>query len=100
MDPSASASPAPGDPPATAGVDAPAPFPLHYAKPKPPEPDPFEPVIRVVRRIVFALGLGLLAFGLTCAIGGVYTRDAPYFAGWGAGFVGLAVPLRRAKKAP
>ena len=72
---------------------------LQYAIPKPREPwGPDHPFLRVIRQFVFAVGLSLLLFGLTSAIADVYTRDAPYYAAWGAGFVGLATPLWRVKK--
>ena len=72
---------------------------LQYATPKPREPwGPDHPFLRIIRQFVFAVGLALLLFGLTSAIAGVYTRDAPYYAAWGAGFVGLATPLWRVKK--
>jgi hypothetical protein len=51
-----------------------------------------------VRQVVFAVGLGLLAFGLVSAWVGISPRDAPYFAGWGAFFVGLSTPLWRVRK--
>jgi hypothetical protein len=47
---------------------------------------------------VFAAGLAMLMFGLTSAIAGVYQRDAPYWAAWGAAFIGLATPLWRVRK--
>ena len=47
---------------------------------------------------MFAIGLALLAFGLTSALGSVNLPDAPYFAAWGAGFMGLATPLWRVRK--
>ena len=72
---------------------------LQYAIPKPREPwGPDHPFLRVIRQFVFAVGLALLLFGLTSAIANVYTRDAPYYAAWGAGFVGLATPLWRVRK--
>ena len=72
---------------------------LQYAVPGPREPwGPDHPFLRVLRQFVFAVGLSLLLFGLTSAIADVYTHDAPYYAAWGAGFVGLATPLWRVKK--
>ena len=74
---------------------------LHYATPKPAgrwRPGPDDPLLRVIRQIVFAVGLGLLLYGVTSAIARVYVRDAPLYAGWGAAFVGLATPLWRVRK--
>jgi hypothetical protein len=47
---------------------------------------------------VFAVGLGLLMFGLIGALARVNTRDAPYFAARGAAFIGLATPLWRVRE--
>ena len=83
---------------------APPPHPsvrLQYATPPPRgrwQPGPDDPILRAIRQVVFAVGLGLLMYGLTSAIGRVNLRDAPLFAGWGAAFVGLATPLWRVKK--
>jgi hypothetical protein len=74
---------------------------LQYATPPPParwQPNPDAPLLRVLRQIVFAVGLAMLMFGVTSALAGVYQRDAPYFAAWGAGFIGLATPLWRVRK--
>lgn len=95
--------PSPPQPPASApGGVPPSSLHLQYATPPPPKPwrpgGPDDPLLRVIRQIVFAVGLALLAFGLTCAWAEVYTRDAPYYAAWGAGFLGLATPLWRVRK--
>ena len=74
---------------------------LQYATPAPPNScagGPDAPILRVLRQVVFAVGLVLLTFGLVSAWAGVYQRDAPYFAAWGAGFIGLATPLWRVRK--
>ena len=74
---------------------------LQYATPKPRgrwDVGPDSPLLRALRQVVFALGLGLLSYGVTSAIARVDLRDAPLFAGWGAAFVGLATPLWRVRK--
>ena len=74
---------------------------LQYATPKPRgrwDMGPDAPLLRALRQVVFALGLGLLSYGVTSAIARVNLRDAPLFAGWGAAFVGLATPLWRVRK--
>ena len=74
---------------------------LQYATPKPAgrwQTGPDAPILRVIRQVVFAIGLALLLFGLTSALAGVYQRDAPYYAAWGAGFIGLATPLWRVRR--
>lgn len=74
---------------------------LQYATPKPRDrwpSGPDHPLLRVLRQIVFAVGLGLLMYGITSAWARVNVRDAPFFAGWGAAFVGLATPLWRVRK--
>ena len=91
-------------PPPQGSSPAPPPPPslqLQYATPKPRgrwQPEPDAPLLRVLRQIVFATGLALLMFGITSALAGVYQRDAPYCAGWGAAFIGLATPLWRVRK--
>ena len=99
MDPPAPPDPAAPRPPAT--PTAPPSLHLAYATPQPPARRPFgpdDPILRVLRQIVFSVGLALLMFGLTSALGKIYLRDAPYFAAWGAGFMGLATPLWRVRK--
>ena len=84
-----------GSPPAHSSLQ------LQYATPKPAgrfQTGPDAPLLRVARQIVFAIGLALLMFGLTCALARVYERDAPYYAAWGAGFIGLATPLWRVRR--
>ena len=45
----------------------------------------------IIRRIAFALGLGLFMFGLG---EGLFDREAPAAVmGWGGGLVGLCIPL-------
>src|SRR5688500_6656154 len=45
----------------------------------------------VVRRVAFALGLGLFMFGLGA---GLFDREGPAATmGWGGGLVGLCIPL-------
>lgn len=86
----------------TAGAAPPPPsLQLQYATPKPRgrwQTGPDAPLLRVLRQIVFATGLALLMFGVTSALARVYERDAPYYAGWGAAFIGLATPLWRVRK--
>jgi hypothetical protein len=94
-------SPGPQPGPFPQGPAPPTSLQLQYATPGPPKrwpSGPDAPVLRVLRQIVFAVGLALLMFGLTSAWAGVYQRDAPYYAGWGAGFIGLATPLWRVRK--
>ena len=74
---------------------------LQYATPRPPghwQGGPDHPLLRALRQVVFAVGLGLLMYGVTSAFARVNLRDAPVFAGWGAAFVGLATPLWRVRK--
>ena len=74
---------------------------LQYATPKPRgrwDMGPDAPLLRALRQVVFALGLGLLSYGVTSAIARVNLRDAPLFAGWGAAFVGLSTPLWRVRR--
>ena len=74
---------------------------LQYATPKPRgkwQTGPDDPLLRALRQVVFAVGLGLLMYGITSAVARVNLRDAPLFAGWGATFVGLATPLWRVRK--
>jgi hypothetical protein len=59
---------------------------------------PDAPLLRALRQVVFAIGLGLLLYGLTSGLARVNLRDAPLFAGWGAALVGLATPLWRVRK--
>ena len=76
-------------------------FQLHYATPKPRgrwQTGPDDPLLRAIRQIVFAAGLGLLMYGVVSAFARVNLRDAPLFAGWGAAFVGLATPLWRVRR--
>ncbi len=77
-----------------------APLPLEYGRPQPSSVwDDNALPLRIARRLVFALGLGLLATGIVQAWAGVDMRDAPYFAGWGAGLIGLTLPLWRRRDA-
>jgi hypothetical protein len=75
---------------------------LHYATPKPrgrfTSGGPDDPILRALRQVVFAIGAGLMVFGITSAIAHDGNRDAAYYAGWGAGFVALATPLWRVRK--
>ena len=71
------------------------PLPLGYEPPqaKPP-PVPFEDVlVFLFRRAVFALGAGLLTYGLVAALATRTSRDGPFMAGWGAGLIALVVPF-------
>jgi hypothetical protein len=93
--------PPPPVPPSTGASPAHPSLQLQYATPKPAgrwQTGPDAPVLRVIRQIVFAIGLALLLFGLTSALARVYERDAPYYAAWGAGFIGLATPLWRVRR--
>ena len=96
------AAPDPSVPRPPAAPPAPSSLHLQYATPQPKKPwesgGPDSPVLRVLRQLVFAVGLALLMFGLTSALARVYTLDAPYYAAWGAGFMGLATPLWRVRK--
>ena len=70
------------------------PFRLHYAEPAPRPPllDPDHLAVRIGRRLIFAIGCGLLAFGVISVWGSVNRTDAPYCAAWGAGLIALTVP--------
>lgn len=70
------------------------PLPLEYASPTPPATDDsgVDPLLRIGRRLVFALGLGLLSYGVVAGLSGVDRGDAPTMAGWGGGLIGLAFP--------
>jgi hypothetical protein len=74
--------------------------------PTPPSPKPVVPleyrekegrtkeltgVFRLVRQVVFSLGLGLLFYGYGCTLAKTDLRDAPVFMGWGAALVALAL---------
>ena len=74
---------------------------LQYATPKPRgrwQVGPEDPLLRALRQVVFAVGLGLLMYGVTSAWARVNLRDAPLYAGWGAAIVGLSTPLWRLRK--
>ena len=75
---------------------------LQYATPKPggrwSPGGPDDPILRALRQVVFAIGAGLMVFGITSAIAHDGNRDAAYYAGWGAGFIALATPLWRVRK--
>jgi hypothetical protein len=66
---------------------------LAYATPR-PRGSTAEDWFIVVRRLVFALGVGLLAGGLVEGFGN-RGGDAAGLAGWGSGLVALVVPFRR-----
>ena len=44
-----------------------------------------------VRKIIFAGGLGLLAWGWACLWAGIERHTAPFAVGWGVVFVALAL---------
>ena len=72
------------------------PFPLGYEPPRsrPPPPVPFEDVLMFLfRRAVFALGVGLLTFGLVAGFASGSYRDSASMAGWGAALIALVVPF-------
>lgn len=73
------------------------PLPLEYAGPRPPDGPVWgdDTFLRVIRQVVFAIGLALLSAGLGSALAGVNRYDVPYMMGWGGGLMGLAIPLRR-----
>lgn len=74
---------------------------LQYATPRPRgrvDMGPDAPILRALRQVVFAVGLGLLLYGVTSALARVNLRDAPVFAGWGAAIAGLAIPLWRVRR--
>jgi hypothetical protein len=97
-------TPSPGtDPSAPPGQPSSRPsLRLQYATPKPrgrwTPGGPDDPVLRALRQVLFAIGAGLMLFGITSAIAHDGDRDAAYYAGWGAGFVALATPLWRVRK--
>ena len=74
------------------------PHPLTYAQPL-PRSILFDMLdhtaVVVVRRLLFSLGCGLLAFGAVSAWAGVNRSDAPYSAAWGAGLIALTSPAWR-----
>ena len=85
----------PAEPESSAGQSLPPapPLSLAYATPRPRNAAAEDWVV-VVRRLVFALGVGLLAGGLVEAFGH-RGGDAAGLAGWGSGLVALVVPFRR-----
>jgi hypothetical protein len=96
VEPDASARPAhaPG-PPLPREPWREAPLPLAYATPQPAQsqfPDLRDIIAMLVRRVLFALGAGLLVTGLVEAFG-QGRGDASAFAGWGAGLIALVVPF-------
>jgi hypothetical protein len=52
------------------------------------------PVVRIARRIVFALGCALLAFGMISTWYGIRQDDVIFSAGWGAGLIALTAHWR------
>jgi hypothetical protein len=70
---------------------------LGYATPAPllPQVRPageWEPIVfwLIARRLVFALGTGMLMYGIG---EGLFRGDAATHMGWGGGFIGLCIPL-------
>jgi hypothetical protein len=68
---------------------------LEYATPMPPRTDGWglQDVWIVGRRVLFALGCGMLVYGLCDTYRG--GRDGLFSAGWGASFIGLTMPWPR-----
>jgi hypothetical protein len=74
---------------------------LEYETPRKPEPgDAPGTMLRVGQRLIFAVGAGLLIYGVLAAWVG-RTHDAPDMAGWGAALCVLGSPWgwRRVKRA-
>lgn len=71
------------------------PLPLGYAPPpsRPPAVPIEDVMLFLFRRAVFALGVGLLTFGLVTAFATRSYRDSSAFADWGAALVALVVPF-------
>src|SRR5688572_14385958 len=71
---------------------------LSYATPQPKAAgavDFGDVLIIVIRRLVFAVGVGLLVAGLVHGFGEGNDDDAAALAGVGAGMVALVVPFRK-----
>src|SRR5687768_4068085 len=86
-----------GRPVRPVGSAPPVPLSLAYATPQPKsaaEADFGFYSVLVARRLVFALGVGLLFGGLVEAFGN-RGGDAATLAGWGSGLVALVVPFRK-----
>jgi hypothetical protein len=65
---------------------------LEYETPrKPPPGDPFGTIVLVGQRAIFAIGAGLLAYGLGGAWSG-NRSDCPEMMGWGAALCALTMP--------
>lgn len=90
---------APNDPPdPSAGQHSPSPRPVHplgYEPPRdaPPDVAVDRVVTMLLRRVVFAGGVGLFVFGMVTAFAERSVRDAPEAAGWGAALIALVVPF-------
>jgi hypothetical protein len=50
-------------------------------------------LIFLFRRVVFAVGVGLLAYGLVAGLATRISRDGPTFTGWGAALIALVIPF-------
>ena len=89
----------PAEPEASARTAQPPPPALHlaYATPQPKSSaEDFGFVLALIlRRLIFAVGVGLLAAGIADAIANDRRSDAPTLAGVGAGMVALVVPFRK-----
>ena len=71
-------------------------LPLAYATPQPAQaqfPDVRDVIAMVLRRTLFALGVGLLVGGLVLAFGERRGGDPEVMAGWGAALIALVVPF-------
>ena len=88
----------PAEPDASARPAVPLPGPalhLAYATPQPARsqyPDARDILAMLFRRVVFAIGAGLLVAGVVEAFG-ERRGDASMMAGWGAGLIALVVPF-------
>jgi hypothetical protein len=87
-EPEPSGRPVPGPPPALH---------LAYATPQPKQDtlDFGDVLAIVIRRLVFAVGVGMLTYGVVYAIADARREDPATIAGMGAGLVALVVPFRK-----
>jgi hypothetical protein len=75
---------------------------LAYATPQPKQdPLDFGDVLAIViRRLVFAVGVGMLTYGVVYSIASPRREDPATVAGVGAGLVALVVPFRKLSAPP
>ena len=70
--------------------------PLQYATPQAPTPFSEDPAVqnllRIFRRLVFTVGMGLFFYGFGNGWVRFHVPDVGTFMGWGAALIALAVP--------